>query len=85
MYLINFICLYYVKKFPARKGVVISPMNKYNEVVGESMATPEKLKQDNAILYEALRLAAFSMADESDPLGTTRMHGWIEQAKKNLN
>ena len=60
-------------------------MNKYNEVVGEPMATPEKLKQDNAVLYEALRLAAFSMADESDPLGTTRMHGWIEQAKKNLN
>ena len=59
-------------------------MNKYNEVVSEPMATLEKLKQDNAILYEALRLAAFSMADESDPLGTTRMFGWIEQAKKNL-
>ena len=59
-------------------------MNKYNEVMGEPMATPEKLKQDNAVLYEALRLAAFSMADESDPFGTIRMYGWIEQAKKNL-
>lgn len=59
-------------------------MNKYNEVVGESMATPEKLKQDNAVLYEALRLAAFSMADESDPFGTNKMHLWIEQAQKNI-
>ena len=73
------------KNFQPAKELVISPMNKYNEVVGEPMATPEKLKQDNAVLYEALRLAAFSVADESDPLGTTRMHGWIEQAKKNLN
>ena len=32
-------------------------MNKYNEVVGT--ATNEKLKQDNLVLYEALRLAAY--------------------------
>lgn len=60
-------------------------MNKYNEAVGEPMATPEKLKQDNLVLYEALRLAAYSMADEQDPFGTNKMQQWIEQAKKNLN
>ena len=59
-------------------------MNKCNEVMGEPMATPEKLKQDNAVLYEALRLAAFSVADENDPFGTNKMHLWIEQAQKNI-
>lgn len=44
----------------------------------------EKLMQDNAVLYEALRLAAVSYADEFDPLGTTKMHLWIEQAQRNL-
>ena len=48
------------------------------------MATYEKLKQDNAVLYEALRLAAVSYADDFDPLGTTKMHLWIEQAQRNL-
>ena len=57
-------------------------MNKYNEVVGT--ATNEKLKQDNLVLYEALRLAAYSMADEQDPFGTNKMQQWIEQARKNL-
>ncbi|MBR2506825.1 MAG: hypothetical protein IKB70_07995 [Bacilli bacterium] len=44
----------------------------------------EKLMQDNAVLYEALRLAAISYADDFDPLGTTKMHLWIEQAQRNL-
>lgn len=45
----------------------------------------EKLMQDNAVLYEALRLAAISYADDFDPLGTTKMHLWIEQAQRNLS
>ena len=70
------------KNFQPAKELVISPMNKYDEVVG--VATNEKLKQDNAVLYEALRLAAYSMADEQDPFGTNKMHQWIEQAQRNL-
>ena len=63
---------YYVKKFTVGKGVAISPMNM------------EKLMWDNRVLLEALRLAAFSVADEQDPTGTNKMHQWIEQAQKNL-
>ena len=44
----------------------------------------EKLMWDNRVLLEALRLAAFSVADEQDPTGTNKMHQWIEQAQKNL-
>ena len=43
-----------------------------------------KLKQDNKVLYEALRIAAFSVADEQDPLGNNKKHNWIEQAQKNV-
>lgn len=50
----------------------------------QELAAFEKLKQDNRILYEALRIAAFSVADEFDPFGTAKMHQWIEQAQKNL-
>lgn len=45
----------------------------------------EKLKQDNLVLYEALRLAAYAQADDFDPFGTNKMQKWIEQAQKNLN
>lgn len=45
----------------------------------------DKLKQDNLVLYEALRLAAYAQADDFDPFGTNKMQKWIEQAQKNLN
>lgn len=48
-------------------------------------AREEKYIQDNGVLLEALRLAAFSMADEQDPTGRVKMHQWIEQAQKNLS
>lgn len=47
-------------------------------------AREEKYIQDNRVLLEALRLAAFSVADEQDPTGSVKMHQWIEQAQKNL-
>ena len=47
-------------------------------------AMMSKLKQDNKVLYEALRIAAFSVADEQDPFGDHKKHSWIEQAQKNV-
>ena len=48
-------------------------------------AREEKYTQDNRVLLEALRLAAFSCADEHDPEGKDKMFEWITQARKNLN